>query len=189
MARGPQRPRGMTDYEWRVYRRTGLTPSQARARGISLAAARGHAPRRLTPEGPVLREHQVREIRRAERGDLTERERRWARQQQKRTRIDVFAELRSYSPRKRAAIIKTQQYAAMRRRTSHGRFRWDIDAPAGAPVFPGSITGPGYYSRFLDEGDEGDEGYDEPDHDQYEDLDWGDFPDLEDVSPELMFYH
>lgn len=93
-------------------------PAQARARGISLAAARGHAPRRLEPQGPLLREHQIRDIRRRARGEPTEAERRFLRQQAARDSGADYDELKDefmqYSQYKRDKIRQQTQEAARR---------------------------------------------------------------------------
>lgn len=115
----PRRPEGLTGYQWRIYRRTGLLPSEARARGISLAAARGHKPQGGIPE------HRLRVLRRYARGKLSEREEAFVRQQAAKSRQFTEAELRerflSKTPDARAEIIALQRLAARRRRQSTGR--------------------------------------------------------------------
>lgn len=178
-SRHPSRPRfaqDWSDYTWRVYRRTGYTPEEARRNRINLSAARGHRSRVV--EGVRLREHQLRELRRAARGDLSESERVWVRRQEKRAGHALADTFRGYSPQQRRAIMDMQRYARRRYTTSHGRFRWDTDAPAGAPGFPSSTRRAGEYAEFLGGGDD------------YEgDLDWDEYPDLEDIDPGFLFYH
>lgn len=73
MARA-SRPPGLTDYEWRVVRQTGLLPSQMRARGLSLQAARGH---RLKTAAPGRGEKAQTAARQRAKGLLTETDRRF----------------------------------------------------------------------------------------------------------------
>lgn len=201
MARGG-RGGNLSSYERRILNRTGMLPAQARARGISLAAARGHAARRLTPEGPIVREHQLRELRRAERGDLSEGDRGFIRRQAKRSGRDageLAATFRSYRPQKRAAIREMQTYARRRHVASKGKFRIVNDAPARyrqAYEGGGGVGGGGladYLGGFggsvgggdlaeLDEADELDEPDFAIDGDYYPD-------DLDEVDDAFMLYH
>lgn len=142
MAQGKlRRPPGLSDYEWRIYRRTGLTPSQARARGISLAGARGHRAVGGVPE------HKLRVQRRYERGLLSEREEAFVVRQANRTEKYDEDELRDYfldlSPERRAEIMARQQVAVRRYKASlrrkvgrrfRGHWAWGGEFGAFPPV-------------------------------------------------------
>lgn len=142
MARGARRPARyakLTPYEWRVFSRTGMLPSEARARGISLAAARGHAPRAIEPGGERIPEHRLRDIRRRLRGEPTEAERRWLRRQANRTgrdREELQDIFMSYSEAKRTRIREIQGRAARLYRASNEKFKWAQDAPEDWGAFP-----------------------------------------------------
>lgn len=136
----------LSAYERRVFARLGMLPAEAKSRGISLAAARGHAPKRLTPEGPVLKEHQIRAIRARERGEPTPAERAFLMRQQYRAGSDyedLLPIFMSYSPSKRDSIREHVAAAHRRWRGSHARWRWELDAPSSWGSFPDPKSGEG----------------------------------------------
>lgn len=163
----------LTSYERRILRKTGLMPSQARARGISLASARGHTPQRLTAAGPILREHQIRAIRRHERGEPSDSEAAFLRRQTKRSGLEYDDLKRAFmakSQNGRDRIRRLQASAQRRYRASKGNFRWSNDAPPSWGQPPGGRDIPGVPGMSYGSGGGGDndfgdfdyEGYDEP---------------------------
>lgn len=108
-------------------RLNGLTIEQARSRGISLAAARGH---RRRPGEPA--EKAKLDVRRRERGELTERERKFARKQAERLNREVEEvqeDMLYLSPEDRDLLIYAQSRAdrLYHRKGGSYRYRWDLD--------------------------------------------------------------
>lgn len=211
MARGRRRQPDysrLTPYERRIVKRIGMLPSEARERGISLAAARGHAPRAVEPGGERIPEHRLRDIRRQLRGEPTEAERNFLRRQAKRSGYDydqLKTRFMQYSQTKRDYVRERQAAAHRRYAASRGRFRWSIDAPAGwgsAPAGQGAGAGVARVPRLGGAGGgglggAGDAGGDldgEPDDlniAEYNEFmgDWDDQPDFEDMDDAMLYYH
>lgn len=160
MARGRRRitrrgKNNRTPYENRIFNRLGILPSEARARGISLAAARGHAPRRrvivneLGGEHIVIeREHERRARLKREANEPTPVEHAFLMRQQFRAGStmsyeDLLPIFMSYSYEKRERIRFHVASAHRRWRAKPYRWRWDIDAPASWGNFPDPKSGEG----------------------------------------------
>lgn len=111
-------------YTRRIVARYGVTPEQAAERGIDIRAGRGH--RRIVGE-PA--EKAKLDIRRRERGELTDRERRFAKKQAERLNRDedeVREDMQLMAPEDRDLLITTQSRAERLYNRRSG-YRWDLD--------------------------------------------------------------
>ena len=122
----------------------GLTIEMAHARGISLKAARGHR------TAPGISEKRALDIRRAERGDLLDVDRAFARRQAEGLGADVEeirAALLALSPEDRQ-LAREAQARAHRSYKRNKAYRWDLDPRQPFPFPHTSIVKELYFYHF-----------------------------------------
>ena len=108
-----------------------MLPGEARERGISLASARGHAPRAIEPGGERIPEHRLRDIRRIAAGTPTEAERRYLRKQAARSGRDIDDLTKNFmsQPQERRDKIREIVARSSRFKAAHPNWSWKNDAP------------------------------------------------------------